>query len=245
MSRMDTLSLGERPVPDRVLRGGSAIDPLPEAAEVDRAGLWRNRLRDWGAGLVAASLSGLVVVNAVMMQPPSAGAPLPERRPSGLSSGVEKPRPVTTRITPSAVEPRPVATGGATSGALGYLSIKTSVSGMPVPMVPAAAVAGNLRHDPRPGDGLRVPRMAMGVTDPADSTASIRPPAEVPASPRVLGVQKALSRLGYGPLKPDGVTGAGTRAAIQRFQRDRGLSADGEISDRLLRELAAVAGPVN
>lgn len=245
MSRMDTLSLGERPVPDLVLRGGSAIDPLPQAPEIDRAGLWRRRLRDWGAGLVAASLSGLVVVNAVMMQPPSAEVPLPGRRPPGLSAQGEAPRPATTRITPSAVEPRRTASGGATSGALGYLSLKTSVSGMPVPMVPAAPVAGNLRHDLRPGDGLRVPRLAMGTTDPADATASIRPPAEVPSSPRVLAVQKALSRLGYGPLKPDGVTGAGTRAAIQRFQRDRGLSADGEVSDRLMRELAAVAGPVN
>ena len=190
-------------------------------------------------GVGRGSAAAWVAVNALVMQPPPpSGAPLPERRPSGISAGVEKVRPV--RLTPPAAEPRPTPTGGATNGALGYLSIKTSVTGMPVPMVPAAPVAGNLRADARVADGPRAPLMAKG--DAAEVTGTVRPPADVPASPRILGVQKSLSRLGYGPLKPDGLTGAGTRAAIQRFQRDRGLTADGEVSDRLVRELAAVSG---
>lgn len=240
MTRTDGISLSDLPPPERVvevLRGGNVLTPVPEAEEIDRGALWRRRLRDWSAGLVAASAATLVVVNALVMQaPPQASAPLPERRPSGISAGVEKIRP--TRLTPAAAEARPAPTGGVTNGALGYLSVKTSVTGMPVPMVPAAAVAGNLRTDSRAGEGPRAPLMAMG--DASEITGAVRPPADVPASPRILGVQKSLSRLGYGPLKPDGLTGAGTRAAIQRFQKDRGLPVDGEVSDRLVRELAAV-----
>ncbi|MFV8096476.1 peptidoglycan-binding domain-containing protein, partial [Enterobacter cloacae complex sp.6730737] len=76
----------------------------------------------------------------------------------------------------------------------------------------------------------------------ADVTGAVRPPSDVPASPRLLAVQKALAKLGYGPLKVDGRPGGETRSAIQRFQRDRNMAADGEVSDKLVRELASVSG---
>jgi peptidoglycan hydrolase-like protein with peptidoglycan-binding domain len=54
--------------------------------------------------------------------------------------------------------------------------------------------------------------------------------------------QKALSKLGYGPLTADGVMGQTTRQAVERFERDRRLPVTGEISGRTARELAAQAG---
>lgn len=45
--------------------------------------------------------------------------------------------------------------------------------------------------------------------------------------PAVQLLQLALDRAGFGPLETDGIFGAATRAALQRFQRDRGLAADG------------------
>jgi peptidoglycan hydrolase-like protein with peptidoglycan-binding domain len=64
----------------------------------------------------------------------------------------------------------------------------------------------------------------------------------ITSSRRVLAVQRALSDFGYGPVKPTGLFGPDTKAAIEKFERDRKLPVTGQISDRLLRELAAVTG---
>lgn len=58
----------------------------------------------------------------------------------------------------------------------------------------------------------------------------------------VAAVQRALNRLGYGPVKADGVYGSGTKLAIERFERDRKLPVSGEMSARVLKELAAASG---
>lgn len=58
----------------------------------------------------------------------------------------------------------------------------------------------------------------------------------------VAAVQRALNRLGYGPVKADGVYGAGTKLAIERFERDRKLPVSGEMSPRVLKELSAASG---
>jgi len=62
------------------------------------------------------------------------------------------------------------------------------------------------------------------------------------SSRRVLTVQRALGDFGYGPVKPTGVLGPETRAAIEKFERDRKLPVTGQLSDRLVRELAAATG---
>lgn len=58
----------------------------------------------------------------------------------------------------------------------------------------------------------------------------------------VEAAQRALNRLGYGPLKADGSFGASTKAAIERFERDRKLTVRGEPSGRVLKELSAASG---
>jgi peptidoglycan hydrolase-like protein with peptidoglycan-binding domain len=90
------------------------------------------------------------------------------------------------------------------------------------------------------------------VPAPAPATVSAavpRPPAEIRSAPkaaapgkRILSVQRALSDFGYGQLAPTGVLGAETKSAIERFERERKLPVTGQISDRLVRELAAVTG---
>jgi peptidoglycan hydrolase-like protein with peptidoglycan-binding domain len=59
---------------------------------------------------------------------------------------------------------------------------------------------------------------------------------------RVAAVQRALTENGYGQLKPTGAIGPDTQAAIQKFERERKLPMTGQVSDRLVRELAAVTG---
>jgi len=69
------------------------------------------------------------------------------------------------------------------------------------------------------------------------------PIAELIAPPKqVLAIQRALVDFGYGQFSPTGVFDAQTQAAIEKFERDRRLPVAGQISERLLRELAAVTG---
>ena len=49
--------------------------------------------------------------------------------------------------------------------------------------------------------------------------------------------QKALARLGYGPLKADGVAGPGTRRAVEAFQRANTLPITGERDAPTLQRL--------
>jgi hypothetical protein len=61
-------------------------------------------------------------------------------------------------------------------------------------------------------------------------------------SPRIAAVQRALSDYGYGQLKPSGILDDATSAAIERFQREHKLPVTGELSDRLVSDLAAMVG---
>ena len=60
--------------------------------------------------------------------------------------------------------------------------------------------------------------------------------------PRIMAVQRALSSYGYGQIKPTGVYDPDTRAAIERFERERKLPITGQMSERLTRELSALTG---
>jgi hypothetical protein len=88
---------------------------------------------------------------------------------------------------------------------------------------------------------------------PAASSAALRPPAAVPAkndpvgdlivsTRRIAAVQRALTEFGYGQLKPTGVIGTDTQAAIQKFERDRKMPVTGQLSDRLIRDLTVLTG---
>jgi len=59
---------------------------------------------------------------------------------------------------------------------------------------------------------------------------------------QVLAVQRALTDFGYGQITPTGVYDPETKAAIEKFERDRRLPVTGQISDQLVRELAAMTG---
>jgi peptidoglycan hydrolase-like protein with peptidoglycan-binding domain len=66
--------------------------------------------------------------------------------------------------------------------------------------------------------------------------------ALIAPSNRTLAVQRALNDFAYGPVNPTGNYDPDTRAAIERFERARGMPVTGQISDRLVRELSSVVG---
>ncbi len=61
-------------------------------------------------------------------------------------------------------------------------------------------------------------------------------------SNRVLAIQRALADFGYGQIKPTGLFDPETRAAIEKFERDRRLPVTGDISERFVLDLAAMTG---
>jgi hypothetical protein len=61
-------------------------------------------------------------------------------------------------------------------------------------------------------------------------------------SARIAAVQRALSEFGYGQLKASGTLDDATSLAIQKFEREHNLPSTGRVSDRLIKELAAMIG---
>jgi hypothetical protein len=129
------------------------------------------------------------------------------------------------------------------------------------PLEAEVAVAESRLGETKPAERASDPKLADPVGNlakltsapPATAPAVVRPPQPVPIStrsetPPVFGsrrvavVQRALTEYGYGQLKPTGTIGTDTQAAIQKFERDRKLPVTGQVSDRLVRELAAVIG---
>jgi hypothetical protein len=100
--------------------------------------------------------------------------------------------------------------------------------------------------EPKAGDPLGNLLKTTGAP-PAAASNVPRPPAPIPAGPtvgsrRVAAVQRALTEYGYGQLKPTGTIGSDTQAAIQKFERERKIPVTGQMSDRLVHELAAMIG---
>ncbi len=130
------------------------------------------------------------------------------------------------------------------------------------PVAPASGAAGPLPR-PRPSDAETRPdtraaeaasQAARNAPPPAASSSAAvpRPPASVPghdpvgdliaSTRRITTVQRVLTEFGYGQLKPTGVAGPETRAAVEKFERERKLPITGQITDRLTHELAAATG---
>jgi len=115
---------------------------------------------------------------------------------------------------------------------------------------PAEMKASDVKHSGRSADS----KAADPLTNLVKATSGVspnnmaRPPADIPnarldaASRHVAAVQRALTQYGYGQLKPTGTVGPDTQMAIQKFERERKLPVTGQVSDRVVRELAAVIG---
>jgi peptidoglycan hydrolase-like protein with peptidoglycan-binding domain len=75
-----------------------------------------------------------------------------------------------------------------------------------------------------------------------DITGSITSQDSEAKTLRILSLQRALSRLGYGPVRMSGAFGPDTRDAIERFERDWKMPVTGLMSENLFVKLAAVNG---
>lgn len=195
--------------------------------------------RETLAALVLVAAAGAITVNALGLQrgrhpaplfsPRSleqpAQAPIPPARPAQTQA----PAPGVLPAAPAAVAPAvapPARPPKASASPIAEL-IRTGEA----PPRPAAAASADAKPS-RDGIGDLI---RAGDAGP-------RPPANVGEPGRVAAAQRALIKLGYGPLKADGVMGAGTRQALERFEKDRRLPVTGELAARTVRDLAAHSG---
>lgn len=108
--------------------------------------------------------------------------------------------------------------------------------------------ATGLKINPEASENLLRAIVASNAGAQNDRAASAElrrndPIAELIApSKRVLAIQRALADFGYGQIKPTGLYDPETRAAIEKFERDHRLPVTGQVSDRFVRELAAMTG---
>ncbi|UOK71075.1 peptidoglycan-binding domain-containing protein [Ancylobacter polymorphus] len=181
--------------------------------------------------VLAAGASAAVLFNALALQQGRPGTAARSAAPAAPDiRQVNTPR--ATSTSPAVTPAAPPATSVAAPATPLPLDAASAPVATPVPPAkPAAPRAA-------PAAAPAAPVAEKAAASPAD----LLPPGDVPVSPRVMDIQKALARLGYGPIRIDGIFGAATEEAIQRFERDRRLPVTGQMSDRVIRELTAVSG---
>lgn len=200
--------------------------------------------KDMVAGALAFAAVSAIVANALFLQTGHHPAPMfgsvVVMPPGGLAAAGPLPRPrpleadaLLSDSKMAAVDPRPF-------------------DAKPFDAKPVEAKPAEKPAEPKSADPLG--NLVKATTaQPAAPASVLRPPAPVPVatraeaiassgSRRVAAVQRALTEYGYGQLKPTGTVGSDTQAAIQRFERERKLPVSGQLSDRLVRELAAAIG---
>src|SRR5262245_13792302 len=216
-------------------RGAKAV-----AVEEERGLLMRIFLhspKDVIAGLLAAAAISAIVGNALFLQAGRHPSPMFGTTVAMPANPLPRPRPV--EAATRSVELTPADVKAAEPKAEHRVEPKAEPKPEPKP----DAMSNFVTKTPAPPPSAAAPAAA------ASSTAIVRPPAPVPvatpqtaAGRKIAAVQRALTEYGYGQLKPTGLIGSDTQAAITKFERDRKLPVTGQMSDRLVRELSAMTG---
>ena len=226
----------------------------------------------WGARdsvgfLVAVLATGAILVNALFLQSGPHPAPLLKMTlasvpPADATNAVTVPRPRPVEApapkTAAPAAPRPPAEiitdiqhelgrrgfyDGAADGVFGPKTVSA---------VRDFEQAASLKPDAQPSEAL-----LQSILKSSGDVVKTRTAAAAPArsdaigellapSKRIVDVQRMLAQFGYGQIRPTGFFDAETKSAIEKFERDRGLPVTGQVSDRLIKELASITNrPIN
>lgn len=85
-------------------------------------------------------------------------------------------------------------------------------------------------------------RPAAQPTAQAQAAAQPATTGSTTPNPKLMAAQRALAKIGYGPVSIDGKMGAETRNAIKSFERDRNLPETGELGPQVVRALQQMTG---
>ncbi|GLK79675.1 hypothetical protein GCM10008174_14160 [Methylopila turkensis] len=206
----------------------------------------RRRPVDTLAALVAAAGVATILVNALALQQGRHPAALQREAPAQHGARTDAaPAPQRSELV-AQIQEALLARGYYDGAVDGVFGAKTSAAISAFEQASGTAVTG-VASD-------RVLAALLVAPANAARVAPLPPRAEPPApkpqpattgsisAPKLMAVQRALARLGYGPVAIDGKMGAATRAALLSFERDRKLPQTGEPGPQVLRELKAVSG---
>ncbi|MFC7053684.1 peptidoglycan-binding protein [Hansschlegelia quercus] len=222
-------------------------EDLDEPASGALSGLLARAQRrpvDTLAVVLAMACTGMVFVNALALQSGRHPAPL-----FGEAAPAATPHAAAPQRNELVAQVQQALTDiGYYDGAVdGLMGARTGAA------IRAFEQAQKMEPTGAPSDRL----LAAALVAPPRRAASLVPapaPAPLPQSapattgstsisaPKLMAVQKALAKLGYGPVSVDGKMGAGTRAAIINFERDRNMPETGEPTPPVLRALQATTG---
>jgi|SRR5689334_15477421 len=223
-------------------RGARAV-----AVEEERGLLLRIFLhspKDVVAGLLAVAAISAIVTNALFLQAGRHPSPMFGATAGAPTHAVANPLP----------RPRPV------EAATRSIELTSADLKAAEPRVEPKAEKAESKPEPKPDEMKYLVTKAAPAAPPAAAApapapaaappaAVMRPPAPVPvatphtaAGRKIAAIQRALTDYGYGQLKPTGLIGADTQAAILKFERDRKLPPTGQMSDRLVKELSHMTG---
>ena len=202
-------------------------------------------------GTIMATLAIFAIVtNALFMQKGPHPAPIFATRPLLQRDAVPLPRPQPVQTVPAAdlaklqlignIQRELSRKGFYDGPADGIWGAKTDTA------VRDFVSAAGLKINPEANDGLLRAIVAF-TPKPTIVPAPANPPSDpiaklIAPSKKVMAVQRALADFGYGQIKPTGVLDPETRAAVEKFERDRRMPVTGQISDRFVRELAGMTG---
>jgi hypothetical protein len=205
-------------------RGASAVTVEAGAERGFAMRIFLHSPKDMVAGALAFAAVSAIIANALLLQAGHHPAPMfgsvVAIPAAGLApaSPLPRPRPVELATKPVDVSPpEPKQAEPKAADPLTNLVKATS----------APPVVSNI---PRPPAPIPASNRNETIVNPAQ------------ASHRVAAAQRVLTEYGYGQLKPTGTIGADTQAALQRFEREHKLPVTGQMSDRLVRDLAAMIG---
>jgi hypothetical protein len=190
--------------------------------------------KDMFAGLLAFAAVSAIVANALFLQTghhpaPMFGSVVVMPQPGmAVANPLPRPRPVEADATAPetrTAEPKPVEKP---------VELK-AVETRPADQKSSDPLGNLLKATNAQPPASNVPRPPAPIPLRSETTASL-------GARRVAAVQRALAEYGYGQVKPTGTVGSDTQAAIRKFEQERKLPVTGQLSDRLIRELAAVIG---
>ncbi len=168
--------------------------------------------------LAFAALLCAVLLNALVWQKSRHPAPLFAR-----SVAIELPQDITPAV------PLPVAR-------------PVAVAPVAEPSPAAEEAANVLRGRDPMAEAAELHAQKPAPAPSRDPIAQLLKPAAAPEpSKTVLAAQRALMKLGY-VVKPDGIMRPATRQALEKFEREHGLSVHGDLSPKVLRALTSESG---
>jgi peptidoglycan hydrolase-like protein with peptidoglycan-binding domain len=199
------------------------------------------------AAIAAAGLVVAILINALFMQAGPHPAPIfANKPPPVVSTPTLRPAEARLEIAQPA-RPRSETVAEIQRELLRRGFYEGATDGIYGPKTDAAIrdfeQAAGLKASTEPNDALLAAIARSNVKARPVSAPRNDPIAALLApSARIMAVQRALNDFAYGPLKPTGTYDAPTRASIERFERARKRPVTGQISDQLLRDLAAMTG---